>query len=259
MIKVLKLGSMGPIVEQWQTFLRGQGLHVDATGLFGPETDAATRAFQRRHRLDIDGKVGNQTFGKAALLGFELVDHTEAEAAFPALPPFPPLVSNAERQALFGPLAFVGAPTPSNPEAIRITNGWEAANMVRVPVPQLAGVPGAPASGTLFFHRKGAKALQGFWQAVQDQGLLDRVLRFDGAYNPRFVRGGAARQILSNHAFGTAFDINARQNPLGAEPATAGTAGCVYELVPIAHAFGFYWGGHFSRRDGMHFELARPA
>ena len=49
MIKVLKLGSMGPIVEQWQTFLRGQGLHVDATGLFGPETDAATRAFQRRY------------------------------------------------------------------------------------------------------------------------------------------------------------------------------------------------------------------
>lgn len=257
MIKVLKLGSMGPIVGQWQTFLRGQGLQLDVTGLFGPETDAATRVFQRRHRLDIDGEVGNQTFGKAAMLGFELVDHTEAEAAFPPLPPFPPLASNAERQALFGPLQFVGAPTPSNPEAIRITNGWEAANMVRVPVPQLVRVPGGPASGTLFFHRLGAEALQGLWQAIEDRGLLDRVLRFDGAYNPRFIRGGASSQILSNHAFGTAFDINARFNPLGAEPATAGASGCVYELVPIAHEFGFYWGGHFSRRDGMHFELAR--
>ncbi|MGH8628263.1 MAG: M15 family metallopeptidase [Gammaproteobacteria bacterium] len=28
-------------------------------------------------------------------------------------------------------------------------------------------------------------------------------------------------------------------------------------MVPIANAFGFFWGGHFSRRDGMHFEVAR--
>ena len=33
--------------------------------------------------------------------------------------------------------------------------------------------------------------------------------------------------------------------------------GCVRELVPIAHDHGFYWGGHFTRQDGMHFELAR--
>ena len=46
-------------------------------------------------------------------------------------------------------------------------------------------------------------------------------------------------------------------NRLGAEPATATEEGCVYDLVPVAHEFGFYWGGHFSRRDGMHFELAR--
>lgn len=35
--------------------------------------------------------------------------------------------------------------------------------------------------------------------------------------------------------------------------------GCVFELVPLAHQFGFYWGGHFkTRRDGMHFEVAKP-
>jgi len=27
--------------------------------------------------------------------------------------------------------------------------------------------------------------------------------------------------------------------------------------VPIAHDHGFYWGGHFSRSDGMHFEVAK--
>ena len=28
-------------------------------------------------------------------------------------------------------------------------------------------------------------------------------------------------------------------------------------MVPFAHDYGFYWGGHFSRHDGMHFEVAR--
>ncbi|HBA39063.1 MAG TPA: hypothetical protein DCZ05_04785 [Deltaproteobacteria bacterium] len=31
----------------------------------------------------------------------------------------------------------------------------------------------------------------------------------------------------------------------------------VHQLVQIAHRHSFYWGGHFSRRDGMHFEVAR--
>jgi hypothetical protein len=71
----------------------------------------------------------------------------------------------------------------------------------------------------------------------------------------RFIR--CSTSSLSNHAFGTAFDINADQNPLGHQPALPGEPGCVFELVPIAHKFGFYWGGHFKdRRDGMHFEIA---
>lgn len=72
---------------------------------------------------------------------------------------------------------------------------------------------------------------------------------------PRFVRG--SRTTLSNHSWGTAFDINYAWNCLGALPALRGEKGSVRELVPIAHRHGFYWGGHFSRRDGMHFEVAR--
>ena len=73
------------------------------------------------------------------------------------------------------------------------------------------------------------------------------------AVNALFARSAGR----PNTAFGTAFDINARYNRLGTEPAGTTQAGCVYRLVPVAHEFGFYWGGHFSRRDGMHFELAR--
>jgi len=63
--------------------------------------------------------------------------------------------------------------------------------------------------------------------------------------------------VLSNHAFGSAFDINASFNALGVEPARVGDRGCVRELVTIANDHGFYWGGHFAKRpDGMHFEVA---
>ena len=72
---------------------------------------------------------------------------------------------------------------------------------------------------------------------------------------PRYIRGSAT--TLSNHAWGTAFDVNYRWNQLGHVPALKGEIGSVRELVPRAHQLGFYWGGHFSRRDGMHFEVAR--
>jgi hypothetical protein len=72
---------------------------------------------------------------------------------------------------------------------------------------------------------------------------------------PIFIRGNTT--TLSNHAFGTAFDINADQNSLGARPALVGQRGSTRELVPLANKWGFYWGGHFgSRPDGMHFEIA---
>jgi len=41
--------------------------------------------------------------------------------------------------------------------------------------------------------------------------LLKHILTFDGAYTSRFIR--CSNKTLSNHAFGTAFDINAGENP----------------------------------------------
>ena len=257
MLGVLRSGVVGYEVSHWQTFLRGQGFTLSTTGDFDQFTDVATRSFQKRYHLDADGIVGNQTFGQAAKLGFEIVDFVGIETAFPARPTFPPLTDNAVRQQQFGPLEFVPQPTIKNPEAIRITNDWEQNNVKRVVIPELIGVKGARPDGAVLFHAKCVSQLSRLWAAWQAAGLLPRVLTYDGAYNPRFVRGRAKEQILSNHAFATAFDLNYEWNKLGAEPATFGRKGCVYELVPIAHAHGFYWGGHFSRRDGMHFEEAQ--
>ena len=55
---------------------------------------------------------------------------------------------------------------------------------------------------------------------------------------PRFVRGSTTS--LSNHAFGSAFDINVPFNRLGARPALVGQKGSVRRLVKTAHRHGFY-------------------
>jgi cell wall-associated NlpC family hydrolase len=56
----LKIGSSGDAVRQLQS-----KLGVAADGDFGPQTDAAVRAFQRSHRLPVTGLVGPLT--RAAL------------------------------------------------------------------------------------------------------------------------------------------------------------------------------------------------
>lgn len=257
MIKVLKLGSTGHFVTQWQVFLRGQGYLLNSSGSFDDATASATKQFQKKHKLDADGVVGNQTLGKAISLGLEIVDFSETQTGYPAKPTFAPLVNNAARQNMFGPLEFEPAPTPKNPEKIRIINEWDKKNIVKVLIPQLRGVEGANSEGFVYFHKKAERQLRALWHAFEDRNLLKHVLTYSGDYAPRFVRGRAHEQILSNHAFGTAFDINYAWNKLGAEPATSGTKGCLYLLVPVAHEFGFYWGGHFTRRDGMHFEVAK--
>jgi hypothetical protein len=45
-------------------------------------------------------------------------------------------------------------------------------------------------------------------------------------------------------------------NERGHRPALVGEKGSVRSLVPIAHKWGFWWAGHFSTPDGMHFEVA---
>jgi len=259
MATVLKQGSRGALVERWQAFLIQAGLGpLEIDGIFGPATRTATEAFQQTAGLGVDGIVGNRTFGAAMSIGFDLIgdsdDSSEFGPNFPPEPAFRPIVGDAARQELFGPLAFEPAPRPDNPEAIRITNDWADRNIVRVTVPQLTRFEFSGPNGEISFHRKAADQVVALFQAWEDAGLADLILTYAGSWAPRFIRG--SRRTLSNHAFGTAFDINAGWNGLGREPARVGRTGSVRKLVPLAHQHGFYWGGHFSRRDGMHFEIA---
>jgi D-alanyl-D-alanine carboxypeptidase/Putative peptidoglycan binding domain len=255
-MKVLQIGSRGADVKKWQYFLTGAHFYNGlVNGNFDELTKSATIAFQTKNNLQPDGVVGNKTVGAAMLQGFAVINDDrdgKLSANWPPKPNFPPLVTNQEREAVFGKFRFKPKPLPDNPENIEVTDDWVKNNIAAVKIPQLVGVKGSP---TVYFHRLGEKQLKKLWKDWEDADLLHLVLTWDGSYAPRFVRG--SHTLLSNHSYGSAFDINFAWNKMGTIPALVGQKGSVRELVEIANDNGFYWGGHFTRMDGMHFEIAK--
>lgn len=145
-----------------------------------------------------------------------------------------------------GSQTSAGSPTELSDEE------WLANNLVEVSIPQLKKFIG---DRKVRFNRIAAKALQDAFAEIENKGMLDLVVSWDGAFVLRQVRGSSRPSV---HACGTAFDINANWNALGAAPAPRGSQGSVVDLVPIFEKHGFVWGGR--RRDsrnpeGMHFEF----
>ncbi len=161
---------------------------------------------------------------------------------------------NGQREQTLGKIEWVR----KSGDDILITNDWVERNLIEVTIPQLARFRNTN-GGRIRFHRLAADQLRRLWQAWEDAGLLHLVLTFDGAWWPRTIRSNPT--TLSNHAYGTAFDINAQWNGFYRPAALVGDRGSVRELVPIANALGFFWGGHWNydgrgASDGMHFEWA---
>ena len=63
-LQLLGNGNAGPLVESLQRQLCDAGYPVEPDGIFGPKTEAAVRAFQTAHGLQIDGIVGPETSGR---------------------------------------------------------------------------------------------------------------------------------------------------------------------------------------------------
>lgn len=255
-MRTLYLGLSGDDVRAWQHFLIGQ-LDDDMvdTGVFDQLTKQSTITFQRLHSLGSDGIVGHKTLGAAMALGFDPLsdDHSGEDGPnWPSRPPGGSLQPD-DRAHVFGTFAYKEAGTAVNPEAIIITDGWVLKNIVSIEVPQLSGITRAPPDRRVLCHQLIASQLQRTWLAWEAAGLLGLVQVWNGSWAPRFIRG--SRTVLSNHTWGTAFDINASWNALGTCPPLKGQRGSVRELVDIAYQNGFYWGGWFqTRQDGMHFE-----
>lgn len=182
------------------------------------------------------------------------------DPAWPPRPAFSFIATSGDvRDRLFGRIEWRRA--AYGRRDVVITNDWAARNLVNVQIPQLVRTPGGN-GGRVRFHRVAAEQLRRLWQTWENYDLLRFVLTYDGDFVARTI-GADPRQpaynVLSNHAYGIAFDINARWNGYGVRPALVGQEGSVRALVELANLHGFYWGGHWAPpiQDGMHFEWAR--
>lgn len=255
-MRTLRLGLTGDDVSAWQNFLRGRDPYSElvVTGSFNDDTLAATRDFQASVRLNADGVVGTLTYAAAMNVGFGVVTDDAAQEDGPSWPPPPDFapMQYDERGKVFGNFNYI----VGSGGAIVIAAGWANKNITKVSFPEPIGKHSSD-----LFHTLIATQVSGLFAAWHEAGLWSQLLTWDGSWAPRFIRGSDT--VLSNHSWGTAFDVNFAWNQLGHTPALKGKPGSVRELVGIANEHGFFWGGHFGilsgnlkRIDGMHFEIA---
>lgn len=256
-MQIIRKGSTGLDVKKWQIFLRGlsEDSLVVVTGKFDDITEKETKIFQSKKGLNSDGIIGQKTFAYALQDGYPLMRDLTNDQYGPSWPPKPSLgsLSYLDHEKMFGKFSYISTPTYDNPEAITITSSNWLKNISYINVPQLTGIKGVPISLNIPFHVLLMPQLKKLFEDWQHNGLIQHIITWGGSWVPRYTRG--SRTKLSNHAWGTAFDINVQWNQLGKQPALKGEIGSVRELVQIADQNGFYWGGHFhTRKDGMHFQ-----
>ena len=81
-----------------------------------------------------------------------------------------------------------------------------------------------------------------------DRGFISELKTWDGCFNIRKKRGLNSQSL---HSWGIAIDINAAWNGLGKIPTlSVGFVKCFTDA-------GFDWGGTWTRKDGMHFQLSK--
>lgn len=131
-------------------------------------------------------------------------------------------------------------------------NGWRANDQS---VTDNLLVPGSQVKIRVRKDEPGLLLLQvasAFDRLVEDidnaRGALD-----DWGYAERPIRGGT---LLSNHASGTAIDLNATKHPLGAKNTfTPRQVTRIREIIAVTEN-AVRWGGDYNgRKDEMHFEI----
>ncbi len=147
-------------------------------------------------------------------------------------------------------LAFYGDPRVAN---------WLHANTVDVACPWPLHVGAVPVSHILI-HKKCAESLVRVLNAIWDAAgkSLDTIKKlrydvYDGSYNLRVMRGGAA---LSMHAFACAIDFDAADNPFHSPHHVFQHDSLI--VVKFIEE-GWVWGGDWlpGAVDAMHFQAAR--
>ena len=148
-------------------------------------------------------------------------------------------LSGASARKAFQPFSYID----NGDGMIQIDQGWVRRNIVYAKVPIFRG--------HVLCHRLMIDQLRGALQEVVDQGLAHLIdpTQYGGCWVPRHIDFNPSKP-LSMHAWGIAVDFNVSTNGLGQVPQMD------RRIVAIFEKWGFAWGGHWKRPDGMHFELA---
>lgn len=86
------------------------------------------------------------------------------------------------------------------------------------------------------------------FESLITTGKVVELRTWDGCFNIRKKRGLSS---MSLHSWGIAIDVNAAWNGLGKDPVLSP------EFVKCFTDNGFDWGGTWTRKDGMHFQLSK--
>ena len=114
-----------------------------------------------------------------------------------------------------------------------------------VPQPVLDRIKNAPKR--IYCHKLMVKPLNKAFENLIMHCVEDELQTWDGCFNVRKMRGGTQMSI---HSWGLAIDVNAKTNALGVKPTLSKT------FVKCFTDAGFDWGGTWTRKDGMHFQLS---
>jgi len=100
----------------------------------------------------------------------------------------------------------------------------------------------------LYCNRDIVAPLQIAFSNIIDRGLINQLRTFDGCFNIRRKVQGTTPSL---HSWGVAIDINAAWNGYGKKP------NMTPQLVACFTDAGFDWGGNWTLKDGMHFQLSK--
>lgn len=115
---------------------------------------------------------------------------------------------------------------------------WDVPEDINLAIPALPN--------KIYCNKLLVKHLEAAFRCIIKNGLAKEIKTWDGCFNIRKIKGSSSWSL---HSWGLGIDINASWNRLGNKPTMN------MKVVKCFTDNNFYWGGNFSRKDGMHFEL----
>jgi hypothetical protein len=125
-----------------------------------------------------------------------------------------------------------GEPSPSN----KFLTLWDVPTELEIGV-----IP-----KRIYCNKDLVEPLKKAFQSLIATGCVNELKTWDGCFNIRKKRGLSS---MSLHSWGIAIDVNAFENGLGQTPKLSP------QFVKCFTDNGFDWGGTWTRKDGMHFQL----